>query len=157
MNAMQPVPAPYVGFEGAVEDGWIDVNGHMNVAWYDRVLDIAESNLFEAFGIYEGYTRRTNCGTFRVEKRIRYERELMPGDRLRVESRVATSDQRVLRIAHEIVNLTRGGRAAIAECVSLHVDLAIRRSARITDPLVLEPLTRMAAAHAQLPPLVSGR
>jgi acyl-CoA thioester hydrolase len=154
---MQPVPAPFVGFEGAVEDGWIDINGHMNVAWYDHVFGIAESSLFEAFGICEAYTRRTNCGTFRVEKRIRYERELMPGDRLRVESRIAITNERVLRGAHELVNLTRGGRAAIAECVSLHVDLAVRRSARITDPLVLEPLTRMVAAHAKLPPLVSGR
>ncbi|MBX3530181.1 MAG: thioesterase family protein [Rhizobiaceae bacterium] len=157
MNAMQPVPAPFIGFEGAVEDGWIDVNGHMNVAWYDRVFDIAESNLFEAFGICEAYTLRTNCGTFRVEKRMRYERELMPGDRLRVESRIAATDDRVLRGTHEIVNMTRGGRAAIAECVSLHVDLAVRRSARITDPLVLEPLTRMSAEHSRLPPVISGR
>jgi acyl-CoA thioester hydrolase len=154
---MPPVPAPFVGFEGAVEDGWIDVNGHMNVAWYDRIFDTGESRMFDAFGFNEAYTQRTGFGTFRVEKRIRYERELLAGDRIRVESRIACDDDRILRGTHELINLTRGGRAGVAECVSLHVDLSIRKAARVEDESVLSRLRAMVVAHAKLPPMVTKR
>lgn len=156
-GAAAPLVGPFAGYEGEVEPGWIDINGHMNVVWYDKVFDIAETRLFAAFGIEDAYTRRTGRGTFRVEKRIRYERELLEGDRLRVESRIASPDGRVLRSTHELVNVTRGGRAGLAEFVSLHVDLSLRKASRIADTRVLSLLNAMAAAHARLPPPAPAR
>lgn len=144
---------PFRGFQGAVQSDWIDSNGHMNVGWYDHVFDVAESRLFEAFGVDEGYIARTRHGMFRVEKRIRYEKELLLGDALRIDSRILSSSGRVLRHAHELCNLTRGGRAAIAEYVSLHVDLSLRKSVPISDAAVTEPLRRLAEAHQSLPPI----
>lgn len=148
----QPAPRPFIGFEGRVEPTWIDVNRHMNVAWYDHVFDIAETGLIAAFGIDDDYIRANGRTIYRLEKRIRYERELLEGDGLRVESRIVSNDERLLRHFHELLNLTKGVRAAAAEYVSIHVDLAKRKSARITDPAVLEPLRELAARHAILPP-----
>jgi acyl-CoA thioester hydrolase len=147
---------PFIGFEGRAKPAWIDVNRHVNVAWYDHVFDIAETALIAAYGIDDDYIRANGRTIFRLEKRIRYERELLDGDNLRVESRIVSNDERLLTHLHELLNLTKGVRAATAEYVSIHFDLAKRKSARITDPLVLEPLRELAASHALLPP-VEGR
>ncbi len=147
-------PSPFIGFEGTVLPEWIDANRHMNVAWYDHVFDIAESTLFAAFGIDENYIARSNHGMFRLEKTIRYERELIEGDRLRVDSRVESSDGRLVRHFHELWAEGRGVRAATARYVSIHVDLSVRKPARITDPMVMQPLQRLADEHALLPPPV---
>jgi acyl-CoA thioester hydrolase len=144
--------APFVGFEGSVLPGWIDANRHMNVSWYDHVFDMAESSLFSAFGVDEGYIARTNHGMFRLEKHLRYEKELVEGDRLRVDSRIVSSDGRLLRHFHELWSDSRGVRAATAGYVSIHVDLNARKPARITDPSVIAPLRKLASEHALLPP-----
>ena len=147
----QEVPRPFIGFEGRVEPAWIDVQRHMNVAWYDHVFDAAESALYSAFGMDEAYIARARYGMFRLEKRIRYEREAVEGDLLRVETRIAAFDGRLLRQMHVLFNLTRGVRAGTAEYVSIHVDLSKRKAARMTDPAVLAPLRELAARHAFLP------
>lgn len=137
----------FVGYEGVVGDGWIDANDHMNVSWYDRVFDAAESQLFEAFGIDEAYIARTRHGMFRVEKTIRYERELLAGDRIRVTGRIAAFDGRGVRHTHELVNVATGRRAATATYASLHVDLSRRKVAAVADPDVLAALRALASAH----------
>lgn len=137
----------FVGYEGVVGDGWIDANDHMNVSWYDRVFDAAESQLFEAFGIDEAYIARTRHGMFRIEKAIRYERELLRGDRIRVAGRIAAFDGRGVRHTHELVNVATGRRAATATYASLHVDLSRRKVAAVADPDVLAALRALAAAH----------
>jgi acyl-CoA thioester hydrolase len=157
VSAANVAGGPFVGFEGAVQPAWLDANDHMNVAWYDHVFDIAESALFAAFAIDDGYIRANGRTMFRLEKRVRYERELRGGDRLRVEGRIVGTDERLVKHFHELLNLTTGVRAATAEYVSIHVDLAKRKSARITDPIVLTPLRALAARHAALPPLPGSR
>lgn len=137
----------FVGFEGVVGDDWIDFNGHMNVNWYDRVFDAAESRLFEAFGVDEGYITRTRHGMFRIEKAIRYERELLLGDRIRVTGRIAAFDGRGVRHIHELVNIGTGIRAATATYASLHVDLSRRKVAAVSDSDVLAALRTLASAH----------
>lgn len=144
---------PFTGFEGVVRPDWIDANRHMNVAWYDHIFDIAESALFAAFAIDEEYIRTRGCGMFRLEKRIRYERELVEGDRLRIEGRIVSTDHRLVRHYHELLNLTSGILAASAEYTSIHVDLSMRKSARIADPDIRRRLDELYARHAALPPI----
>ncbi len=151
MSERHAAPSPFVGFEGEVAADWIDVNGHMNVGWYDHVFDIAEAALFAAFGVDEDYVRRAAHGMFRLEKLIRYERELVLGDALRIEGRILSNDGRLVKHFHELLNLTKGVRAASASFVSIHVDLSRRKTAAVSDPAVLKPLNRLTAEHAELP------
>ena len=37
--------------KGKVKPEWIDVNGHMNVAWYVLIFDLAVDDLWAEFGI----------------------------------------------------------------------------------------------------------
>jgi acyl-CoA thioester hydrolase len=136
---------------GRVLPEWLDVNGHMNSAWYDVVFDRAESALFDAFGIDEDYTRRTGQGVFRLEKRLRYLRELLPDTPFRVQSRITMTDLRHIRHRHHLLHAETGAVMAVKEAHSLHVDLARRKAVPVAHPPVREALSRLAAEHADLP------
>ncbi|MEJ6784762.1 thioesterase family protein [Aminobacter sp. Piv2-1] len=144
-------PRPYISFRGKVEPHWLDVNRHMNVSWYDRVFDIAESDLFEVFGIHDDYIRRTSYSFFRLEKSVRYERELMPDAQLEARSVVLWTDLKRVHHFHELWNVDQNYRAATVEGLSIHVDLRLRKAARIVERDVADPLSALATAHALLP------
>lgn len=146
-----PDERTFRGFAGRVDATWIDPNRHMNVSWYDHVFDQAESALFAAFGIDDAYIRSYDLTTFRIEKLIRYERELMEGDAIEVRSRILHTNGRLVHHFHEIWNIGVPYRAAIADCLSIHVDLSIRKSAVITDPEIRQRLEALASAHAKIP------
>lgn len=150
-EAFEAEPRPYISFRGRVEQRWLDVNRHMNVSWYDHVFDIAESDLFEVFGIHDDYIRSTNYSFFRLEKSVRYERELMPDARLEARSYVLWTDLKRVHHFHELWNVDQNYRAATVEGLSIHVDLRVRKAVRIIEPGVADPLTRLAQEHARLP------
>ncbi len=142
---------PFIGLRGAVGAADIDVNGHMNVLGFDRLFDVAESALFLAFGIGGPNIARTGKSVFRLEKTIRYERELFRGDRVEIRSLLLGSDGRRIHHFHELWNLERDQRSACFDGLSIHVDLARRRAAWIEDPAVLAALEAGLSAHAKLP------
>ncbi|PWK73890.1 thioesterase family protein [Aminobacter sp. AP02] len=143
-------PRPYISFRGKVEPHWLDVNRHMNVSWYDHVFDIAESDLFDVFGIHDEYIRRTSYSFFRLEKSVRYERELMPDASLEARSVVLWTDLKRVHHFHELWNVDQNYRAATVEGLSIHVDLRLRKAARIVERDVADPLSALAAQHARL-------
>lgn len=145
-----PLPGRTLSFSGQVERSWIDVNLHMNVSWYDRVFDQAESNFFEVFGFNDEAIRATGFSIFRLEKNIRYEREVMLGKALEVHSTVLWTDLKRVHHFHELWNVEDGYRAAVADNLSIHVDLSIRRSARMTLPETGGALSALAEEHARL-------
>lgn len=155
----QNMPEPATGlttFEGRVLPEWVDANGHMNVSFYDRVFDAAEHSLFAAFGIHDAFIRRTGFTIFRLDKLIRYQRELMQGDAIAVHSRIVWTDFRRVHAFHELMNVDASYRAATDDALSIHVDLSRRKSAVIVDPDVRQSLERLAAAHAALPAAVDA-
>src|SRR5690606_23021226 len=111
-DTKETAPAFHVGFEGVVKPEWIDINEHMNVRWYDHVFDNAEHDLIEAIGISDPYIAASGFTIYRLEKRIRYERELLLGEQLLVKSRITFTDERILKHRHELLNLSRNIRAA---------------------------------------------
>lgn len=148
---IEAAPRPYVSFRGKVEPHWLDVNRHMNVSWYDRVFDLAENDLFEVFGIHDDYIRASNYSFFKLEKIVRYERELMPDAPLEARSRVLWTDFKRVHHFHELWNIEQNYRAATAEGISIHVDLRVRKATKIVTPDVADRLTVLAAEHAHLP------
>jgi acyl-CoA thioester hydrolase len=143
-------PAPFAAHTETVRPEWIDYNGHMNVAYYVLVFDHATDALFEALGLGADYRRATGCTLFAVESHILYEREMAPGTPIRVESRVLGIDGKRLHFGHEMFHGTEGWRAATIELMTLHIDLATRR----TSPFPADRRDRLdaaALAHARLP------
>lgn len=146
-----PTDGPFVGVEGHVGPDVIDVNGHMNVLGFDKLFDAAESALFLAFGMGEPYLERTGMSMFRLEKLIRYERELFADDAIEIRSYLVATDMKRIHHVHELWSRETNRRSAIFDALSIHVDLAARRSAPIADPATRASVTACAELHAALP------
>ncbi len=145
------IPAPFDRYRGEVLPEWIDINGHMNLAYYSVLFDYATDVLFDAIGIGQAYKRATNHGTFVVETHNLYERELLAGERVRVVSQILGADAKRLHLAHEMFRLGDERRSATQELMFISIDLALRG----VVPFPGEAQLRVAAAvaaHAHLPP-----
>lgn len=115
--------------EGRVLPDWIDVNGHMNVAWYVLAFDQAVDALFAEFGVTDDYIRKGAGSTFAVECHVTYQQELKEGDPYRVTADVLAYDEKRLHQFQRMYHATEGWLAATAEWMNLHVSLETRRVA----------------------------
>jgi acyl-CoA thioester hydrolase len=129
---------------------WIDINGHMNLAYYTVLFDYATDLLFETIGIGQSYKRSTNHGTFVVETHNLYQRELLVGERVRVVSQILGADDKRLHLAHEMFRIADETRAAAQELMFLSIDLGVRRVAPFLGEAQMQ-VAAAAAAHACLP------
>lgn len=127
-----------------VRPEWIDHNGHLNLAYFIVLLDLATDALWSAIGLGEAYRARTGCGTFAVETHTLYVGELLADDDTEADSVVLDVDSKRLHIAHELRRVRDGAVAARQELMYLTVDLTTRRSV----PFPAETLAGLEAARA---------
>ncbi|MBM3485273.1 MAG: thioesterase-like protein [Alphaproteobacteria bacterium] len=144
------IPAPFDRWRETVRPEWTDYNAHMNLAYYVLIFDHATDAFYVEVGLGEGYRNRTNCSTFAVESHITYDREVMSGEGVRVETLLLDFDEKRLHYFHRMVHAEKGYLAATTELMAVHVDLATRRVSPM-PALVLDHLAAMKAAHAALP------
>src|SRR5205807_10665149 len=76
--------APFVSSVMRVEPGWIDYNGHLNMAYYNVLFDRAVDEAYELLGIGVSYVEKRRRSFFTAEVHLRYLRELHAGDAVRV-------------------------------------------------------------------------
>lgn len=129
--------------EGVVRPEWIDVNGHMNVAYYVLAFDLAVDALFARLGLTDDYIRAGHGTTFAVENHVSWRRELTEGQRYRVTSVVLAYDEKRVHQFQRMYHAEEGWLAATAEWMNLHVDLRTRRVGP-WPPAVLAALERHA-------------
>ena len=152
-----PIPAPYINEGQMVQAEWIDLNGHMNVAWYLTAFDRAFDKPYQRLGITQEALEKTGSSTFAAEMHITYQRELLLGDPLRIETQLIGFDTRRMHWVQVMYHATKGYRAATAEWLILHVNIRVRRVATMPDYLEAE-LKAIQKAHAHLPrPPETGR
>jgi acyl-CoA thioester hydrolase len=143
-------PAPYDRYRGEVLPEWIDINGHMNLAYYTVLFDYATDLMFDELDLGRHYRVTTDNGTFVTETHNRYERELLVGEKVRVTIQILLADDKRLHLAHEMFRLATGERAATQELLFLHVSLKERRVTPF-PPGLRGRVQAAAAAHAALP------
>jgi acyl-CoA thioester hydrolase len=142
--------APFVSSRMHIEKGWIDYNGHLNMAYYNVLFDRAVDEAFGLCGMGSDYIRDHNHSFFLVESRIRYRRELKLDDPVRVTLQLINFDDKRLHYVMEIRHAVDGWLAAACENLSINVDMATRRAAPFPAG-ILANLAIMKAAHAALP------
>ena len=118
--------APVV-YEGAVLPEWIDVNNHMNVAYYMLAFDYGIDALWHGFGLSDDYRDDTGSSTFAVEAHIRYLKELVADEGFVVSARILAWDDKRLHQIQYLFDATTGALSATCEWLHLHVDLGTRR------------------------------
>ena len=149
--------APFVSSVMAVEPGWIDYNGHLNMAYYHVLFDRAVDEAFALVGIGPDYAKRQGQSFFSAEVHVRYLRELHSGDPVRVTLQLLAFDAKRLHFFEQLFHATAGWVAATSEQMALHVDMRAKKAVPFPHD-VAALIARMMAAHAMLPrPEAAGR
>lgn len=112
---------------GVVRPEWIDINGHMNVAYYVLALDHGVDDLWAQFGITNEYISTGHGSTFAVECHITYQKELREADPYCVRAQILAYDEKRIHQFQWLYHAQHGYLAATAEWMNLHVSLATRR------------------------------
>ena len=147
---------PFLSMPMQVDQGWIDYNGHMNMAFYNVLFDRGSDQAFDEIGIGAAYARERKLTIYTAEIHVCYVRELHLGDRVVVSFQLIDSDDKRIR-AYQEIHHEDGWLAATSESLSLHVDMSGPKVAAF--PPDIEPrVAAMRDAHAALPmPERAGR
>jgi len=135
--------------KGTVLPEWIDVNEHMNVAYYVLAFDEAVDSLWEEFGITENYINVSNSSTFAVESHITWQRELAVNEPYIISSQLLAYDSKRIHQLMRMYHAEKKFLAATAEWLNLHVDLDIRKVSPWPDA-ILERIAAFAERQGDL-------
>lgn len=142
--------APFVSSVMTVDPAWIDYNGHLNMAYYNVLVDRAVDEAFFLVGLGPDYARERGASFFTAEAHVRYLRELAAHTPVRVAIRLIDYDAKRLHLYAELHHATEDWISATSEQLALHVDLKTKKVSPFPDD-VLERLAMMKSAHRTLP------
>lgn len=145
------------GWRETVRQEWIDYNGHMNVAYYVLAFDHATDHFTDGVGLDETYRSAADASFFVVDMNVTYRRELHLGAPLVFTTQLLEFDAKRMRFFHSMYHAEEGFLAATNEILTVHIDMAARRSAPMPEA-VIERLRDLQARQAHLPtPEGAGR
>src|ERR1700761_981172 len=121
-------PAPFLSSVMQLEPQWIDYNGHLNMAYYNVMMDRAIDQLWLELGIGPTYMKERHGSTFTAECHVRYLREIHLGDPGEIS----------------------GWLSATSENMSLHMDMTARRVAPF-PPDIQARIAAVAKTHSAVP------
>ena len=113
--------------EGTVKSEWIDMNGHMNVAYYVRAFDLAIDIHWAEIGITSDYIENEQCSTFSVECHITYQNEMKVDEKYRIISNILAYDEKRIHLFQTMFKKGSKETIATAEWMNLHVNLKTRK------------------------------
>jgi acyl-CoA thioester hydrolase len=143
-------PAPYLASVMQIEPQWIDYNGHLNMAYYNVMFDRAIDELWLKLGIGPGYRKERNGSTFTAECHVRYLREIHLGDPVQVSILLVAADEKRLHTFEELRHAGEGWLSATSENMSVHIDMAARRTAPFPSDIRAR-IEALANAHKSVP------
>lgn len=148
----RPFPkGPLIMETQVVEPGWIDYNGHMNVAYYTLAFDRAFDDFLDNWiGVGERFVKRSRLGPMALQTQILYLGELLEGERFHVETLLLDHDEKRMHFFGTMISERTGQPAATYESLGINVDLDSRRPAPYPE-WTLARLEALRAAQAHLP------
>ena len=118
---------PYLSDRFRVEPGWVDYNGHLNMAYYNVLFDRACDAFLLSAGLGPDYVATRGHSYMTAEIHVCYLREVFLTDPLQVRQRVLDLDDRRLHLFSELIHAEDGWVSATSEQMYLHLDMAVRR------------------------------
>ncbi|MBB1091729.1 thioesterase family protein [Rhodopseudomonas palustris] len=143
-------PAPFVSSVMQIEPGWIDYNGHLNMAYYNVLFDRGVDQLWLELGIGADYLSERGGSTFTAECHVRYLREIHLGDPVKVAVYIIAADEKRIHTFEELRHAEDGWLSATSENMSMHVDMGSRKVAPF-PPDIRARIERVAEAHRASP------
>lgn len=132
----------------AIEPDWIDYNGHLNMAFYNVLMDRGTDAALETLGMGLDYVQARRLTIYTAEVHVCYLRELYLGDRVTAMFQLLDCDNKRLHSFQELRHAD-GWLAATSENLMLHVDMDGPRVVPF-PPEILSRLQSLQAAHADL-------
>jgi carnitine 3-dehydrogenase len=143
------VPTPFEVFEGVVEMGWLDYNGHMSESFYLWAFGDATDALFRYIGVDDDY-RAAGQSFYTVESHVNYHHEVGGGEPLKYRTQLLDRDSKCLHIFNWMHHGRTGELLATTEQMLLHVDMKAGRASTMPAD-VQKAVDAVMAAHKDLP------
>ena len=156
MNQEQSIIGDIV-YEGEVLDEWIDVNDHMNVAYYVLAFDLGIDGIWQELGITADYVRERKLSTFAVESHIEYLRELRVGEPIHITTQLLAYDRKRIHQFLRMYHADKGYLAATSEWMNLHVNLTTRRVSEWPDDVLEKIASFFSRQDSRVLPDRAGR
>lgn len=118
----------------------------MNVAYYVLAFDEGTDRFLADMGLDADYLR-AGGSTFALEMHVTYDRELKLDTPYEIRTQLVDADSKRLHLFHRMFHAEEGWLAATNEVITMHIDMATRRSAPFPEP-IQRNVARMRAAHA---------
>ena len=117
---------------------WTDYNGHMNVAYYIHVFDIAADVMLDNFKMGGESAKKDKKTTFVAEMHTIYNQEVRLGEEVETHVTYVDHDKKRIHYRLSMFHKEKKYLAATNEVLSLYVDLNLRKVTEFDkDRLVL--------------------
>ncbi len=116
--------------EAAIKKEWTDYNGHMNVAYYMILFDLALTNFLESLDLGLNYVREAEKSIFALENHVTYQHELKQGDPVCVHFQMLDVNSKFIHYFMRLFHKDMPVISATMEQISLHVNMKTRMPAR---------------------------
>ncbi len=143
-------PGPFLSSVMQIEPQWIDYNGHLNMAYYNVMFDRAIDEFWLKLGIGPAYMKERHGSTFTAECHVRYLREIHLGDPVQISVYLLAADEKRLHTFEELRHAGEGWLSATSENMTVHIDMAARKTAPF-PPDIRARIKTVSQAHAGLP------
>ena len=151
---LSALPATY---EATIPEDYLDMMGHMNIAWYLHLFMRATGGVFEMIGLNHAYMESQHAGTFALETHTRYLSEVRVDHHITLRTRFIDRSPKRLHLLHFMFNNDKQDVASTYEVISAHIDMNIRRMAPY-PPFIADKFDAILAEHRALdwPPPICG-
>ena len=106
---------------------WTDYNGHLNVAFYVRVFDIAADIMLDNFKMGGHSAKQDTKTTFVAEMYTAYKQEVRLGEDVETHLTYVDHDKKRIHYRLSMFHKEKKYLAATNEVLSLYVDLSQRK------------------------------
>ena len=123
--------------EKVIKD-WTDYNGHLNVAFYVHIFDIAADVMLDNFNMGGESAKKDKKTTFVAEMHTIYKQEVRLGEEVETHLTYVDHDKKRIHYRLSMFHKEKKYLAATNEVLSLYVDLTKRKVVEFDlDRLVL--------------------
>ena len=119
-----------------VKKEWTDYNGHMNVAYYVHVFDLAADIMLDNFRMGGKSAKSEKKSTFAVEMYTNYNQEVRLGEEVETHLTYIDHDKKRIHYKLSMFHKEKKYLAATNEVLSLYVDLNQRKVAEFDSDRV---------------------
>ena len=112
-----------------VEPGWIDYNGHLNMAYYNVLFDRAVDEVYELLGLGLDYVKTASAPPSPPKCMCAICASLLSTTPVRVSFRLLGFDTKRMHYFEELHHAEEGWLSATSETMALNVDMTAKKVA----------------------------